>query len=590
MPHLLTRPGEGTYGIQKRSSSTRSPLPVSRFMTGIVLSDNARPVSADTIFELATSILFPDERNRTHTSTGFVFVGNGRRSALMARYSAKILMGDAGISWILLALLCGKISQPKISQDGFFTGSFRSARTGQIFWVGYKTPADGHKKGRNVLGHRITHCVRARQRRDIGVGELKGKVKRNVRNGHEAGRSEISLLAVSQPAVCVGSGGNALPPVENGLRAENETASGGNAEGVSVDGEQGLGSSGDRRAKMLLQKEKETMWNTRRELSYKRGGEEDNRANPQHVTAKKNRKVEEIIVARESHILAATNSSRTTRSSQEHSTATRVVHGGIDELRVTNRSIQRARRRRNSRKRECMSREKARQPKWHTSTLSQQDQTSSEIADIRELHMEKCSKCPLRGTSCTKKYKREPPKFRIFTIEETKKEKRGKDRHSPTKQLPPSTAVRAPGRREQRSRRERTGGGACQTCCIWASGGVVTFVLWCCARCAARSWVVVTEEEAALEVMEGRSSRNEHGSRRVRVCEETVETEEEREGGRRREDSGVRGRCTEERWVWGANKERLKAPALRRSQRWREVRWACAEEEGGEARKDAPGL
>jgi hypothetical protein len=78
-------------------------------------------------------------------------------------------------------------------------------------------------------------------------------VKRNVHNGREAGGSEIYLPAVSQPAVCVGSGGNALPPVENGLRAENETASGGNAEGVSVDGEQRLGSSGDRRAKMLLQ-------------------------------------------------------------------------------------------------------------------------------------------------------------------------------------------------------------------------------------------------------------------------------------------------------------------------------------------------
>jgi hypothetical protein len=37
-----------------------------------------------------------------------------------------------------------------------------------------------------------------------------------------------------------------------------------------------------------------------------------------------------------------------------------------------------------------MSREKARQPKCHSSALSQQDQNSSEIADIREIHI-KCS-------------------------------------------------------------------------------------------------------------------------------------------------------------------------------------------------------
>ncbi|KAJ7282316.1 hypothetical protein C8J57DRAFT_1218540 [Mycena rebaudengoi] len=34
-------------------------------------------VYADTVFELATSFLFPGERNRTHTLAGFVFVGNG---------------------------------------------------------------------------------------------------------------------------------------------------------------------------------------------------------------------------------------------------------------------------------------------------------------------------------------------------------------------------------------------------------------------------------------------------------------------------------------------------------------------------------
>jgi hypothetical protein len=66
--------------------------------------------------------------------------------------------------------------------------------------------------------------------------------------GREAERSKISLFAVSKPAACVGGpctsswkvppgGGNAPPPNENGLWAENETASGGDVDGVSVDGE-----------------------------------------------------------------------------------------------------------------------------------------------------------------------------------------------------------------------------------------------------------------------------------------------------------------------------------------------------------------
>jgi hypothetical protein len=41
-------------------------------------------------------------------------------------------------------------------------------------------------------------------------------------------------------------------------------------------------------------------------------------------------KAENIIVARHSHIPTTTNSSRTTRSSQEHPTITQVVHGGIE--------------------------------------------------------------------------------------------------------------------------------------------------------------------------------------------------------------------------------------------------------------------
>jgi hypothetical protein len=73
-------------------------------------------------------------------------------------------------------------------------------------------------------------------------------VKRNMCNGREVGRSEISLSAGSKPAACVGGPctssskvpawcGNAQPPDENGLRAEDETASGGDTDGVCVDNE-----------------------------------------------------------------------------------------------------------------------------------------------------------------------------------------------------------------------------------------------------------------------------------------------------------------------------------------------------------------
>jgi hypothetical protein len=48
---------------------------------------------------------------------------------------------------------------------------------------------------------------------------------------------------------------------------------------------------------------------------------------PKHNGEK--RKVEELVIARHSHI-PTTSSSRTTRSSQEHPTITRVMHGGIE--------------------------------------------------------------------------------------------------------------------------------------------------------------------------------------------------------------------------------------------------------------------
>jgi hypothetical protein len=41
-------------------------------------------------------------------------------------------------------------------------------------------------------------------------------------------------------------------------------------------------------------------------------------------------KAEKIVIARHSHIPTTTNSSRTTRSSQEHPISTRVMHGGIE--------------------------------------------------------------------------------------------------------------------------------------------------------------------------------------------------------------------------------------------------------------------
>ncbi|KAJ7429862.1 hypothetical protein B0H11DRAFT_2400460, partial [Mycena galericulata] len=109
-----------------------------------------------------------------------------------------------------------------------------------------------------------------------------------------------------------------------------------------------------------------------------------------------------------------------------------------------------------------------------------------------------------------------------------KKETTGKYRHSPTKQLPTSTVVRSPGRREQQSRREGTGGALgyrphIVVRVVLRLGFRHAFVhsvamLWCCAWCASTSRVV-TEEEVALE---GRSSRKDHDPRQVGICEQRV--------------------------------------------------------------------
>jgi hypothetical protein len=67
-------------------------------------------------------------------------------------------------------------------------------------------------------------------------------------------------------------------------------------------------------------------------------------------------------------------------------------------------------------------------------------------------------KCPLGRTSRTETCKREPQDSASPQSFKQGKNRQAKDRHSPTKQLPTSTAVCGPGRREQRSRRERAGG------------------------------------------------------------------------------------------------------------------------------------
>ncbi|KAJ7770064.1 hypothetical protein B0H16DRAFT_1452426 [Mycena metata] len=72
-------------------------------------------------------------------------------------------------------------------------------------------------------------------------------------------------------------------------------------------------------------------------------------------------------------------------------------------------------------------------------------------------HVEKCS---LRGASRPETCKRERQIPRPTTEKKKGKKGQAKNRHSPTKQLPTSTAVGGPGRREQRRRQERTGGGA----------------------------------------------------------------------------------------------------------------------------------
>ncbi|KAJ7240947.1 hypothetical protein C8J57DRAFT_1245065 [Mycena rebaudengoi] len=255
-----------------------------------------------------------------------------------------------------------------------------------------------------------------------GWENRKKMVKRNVRNGREARRSsppfQNLLPAQENPVLpagkCPPGGGNAAPPDENDLQAENETAYGGGADGVSVD---------DRRAKTLLEKEKrkDDVEHEKRGQRRERG-EEDSGANPQHVPAKNNgdKEIEEIIVASLPHPdddEQLQDDEEQPRGSQNHAggawryrARVDIVHRKIravtmkhevkcalsrpdsfkrrpsSERGVTNRGINKT-----SRKRECMSREKVRQPKCHCSALSRQDQNFSGIADICELRMKQCS-------------------------------------------------------------------------------------------------------------------------------------------------------------------------------------------------------
>ncbi|KAJ6528678.1 hypothetical protein DFH09DRAFT_1094369 [Mycena vulgaris] len=237
----------------------------------------------------------------------------------------------------------------------------------------------------------------------------------------------------------------------------------------------------------------------------------------------------------------------------------------------------------------------ARQPKCHCSALSQQDQNSSDIADICELRMKRCS---------TRSMLHETRRARAQSSDvqrvERVKEGWGNVRASAGKW---GTATHnlhlcGPSQREQRSRRERTGDAAvledrlCVIVLILLRLGLGrAFVRSACCGAAldARwSWVVAMEEE--LQAVESRSPRKEHGPQLMGVCEDRVLgshilVKRDRRGeGRRTEGKNSGG------WVDG---RAAQAPSIR-SQRWGEstvgfdvrgtaaiARAGCESEEGG---------
>jgi hypothetical protein len=111
--------------------------------------------------------------------------------------------------------------------------------------------------------------------------------------------------------------------------------------------------------------------------------------------------------------------------------------------------------------------------------------------------------------------------------------------------------------------------------------------------------VVVTEEEVGLVVVEGWSSRKEHGPRRIGVCEERVlalYTGKQRPKRRGKKNRGKeQGGVGVGGWKSGACGAQMRGSGVkaqtprRSSQRWRESTGACAEEQRGEGRKDDDG-
>ncbi|KAJ7893664.1 hypothetical protein B0H14DRAFT_2559649 [Mycena olivaceomarginata] len=276
-------------------------------------------------------------------------------------------------------------------------------------------------------------------------------------------------------------------PDENGLRAENETASAGTPTAKEV----------SHKDHLIAAKEK-TTWNARRELGDERWGDEDNGANSQHLPAKimaikkksKNnrRKAQPHPVdceqlqddeeqPRAQHIRGKRGDSDETRSEMRAQSSAgratvndpgytaRTDEGG--ETKTPNSSeiceLHKTRRARagsaDGTPAQRVERVKEGWGDVRASTGKRGTPTHNLRVRPAKRHPSHAGKCPLRRTSPSETCKSEPtPKIPESTIEKTNKEKTGKDRHSPTKQLPTSTAVCDPGRREQRSRRERTGG------------------------------------------------------------------------------------------------------------------------------------
>ncbi|KAJ6533608.1 hypothetical protein B0H19DRAFT_1081026 [Mycena capillaripes] len=253
-----------------------------------------------------------------------------------------------------------------------------------------------------------------------------------------------------------------------------------------------------------------------------------------------------------------------------------------------------------------MSRLFGRQPKCHSSALSQQDQNSSGVADICELHMKKGTRQSMlhetqraraqgpdrtlvervdrlkegwgdvrastvkRGTA-TQDLRVGPRKATPLPRREMparKKEKTGKARHSPMKYLRTFAAVCGPGRREQRSRREGTGG----TVVLEGRPRIVILVLRPGVRPLdarrGREW---RKGRCWREVVEGRSSRKEYGPPRVEI-----ETEEKKEGEQK--ERARRSERVDE-------KERGEGASIKEMQSAMGGKYVCAEEQRGEGRE-----